>query len=579
VRKLTIFLKPYWLSVLLAPLLMVLEVCMDLLQPVLMASIVDNGIAKNDFTHIRQTGLLMIGVALIGLVGGAGCTVFSSIASQRFGQDVRNSLYVKVQSLSFRNLDQFGQGSLITRLTNDVTQLQTFVQMTLRTFVRAPLLIIGSLVMTFMMSMRLSPILAVAIPLLAVFLTLLIRRSFPLFKNVQAGLDGVNNVLQENLSGIRVVKAFVRSDFERNRFDGVNRDYTRIATKAGRILALNLPVLNLILNFSVVAVLWYGGGLTREGSLPVGDLIAYLNYVTQLLSSMLMLGMMLSFVSRAKASADRVNEMFAAEPDITDSPTAQDGVINAGTVEFRNVSFAYTGAEGVDALRDVSFTVRCGETLAVLGATGSGKSSLVQLIPRLYDATAGAVLIDGTDVRSIRLDHLRAKIGMVLQQTTLFSGTIRDNIRFGRPDASDEQVEEAARAAEAAEFIMRMPEGYDTLLGQRGVNLSGGQKQRIAIARTLLLKPDILIFDDSTSAVDPATESRIRASLRLLMRSSTNILIAQRISSVVDADRIIVLEHGVIAAEGTHESLLRDSAIYRDIYRSQMREGETSHVR
>ncbi|WP_135548107.1 ABC transporter ATP-binding protein [Paenibacillus cymbidii] len=577
-RKLTRFLKPYWLSSVLAPLLMVLEVCMDLLQPALIASIVDDGIAKHDFAHIRNTGLLMIGVALVGLIGGAGCTLFSSIASQRFAQDVRNRLYEKVQSLSFRNLDQLQQGSLITRLTNDVTQLQTFVQMTLRTFVRFPLLVIGSLTMTILISLRLSPILAVAIPLLALFLTLLIRRSFPLFRSVQAGLDRVNNVLQENLSGIRVVKAFVRAPFERKRFEAANGDYTKVATKAGRILALNQPVLGLIMNASVVAVLWFGGQLTRDGDLPVGDLIAYLNYVTQLLSAMLMLGMMLSFVSRAKASADRVNEVFAAEPDIQDSPAARDGVIREGAVEFRDVSFAYAGAEGAEALRGVSFAVRPGETLAVLGATGSGKTSLVQLIPRLYDAEEGAVLIDGTDVRDIRLDHLRAQIGMVLQATTLFSGTIRDNIRFGKPDATDAEVEEAARAAEAHEFIARMPEGYDSQLGQRGVNLSGGQKQRVAIARALLLKPRILILDDSTSAVDPATEARIRASLRTIMRGSTNILIAQRISSVADADRILVLEDGAIAAEGTHQSLLRDSEIYREIYRSQVREGDNLHV-
>ncbi|WP_438348715.1 ABC transporter ATP-binding protein [Paenibacillus sp. FA6] len=573
------YLKPYWLSSLLAPLCMVLEVWMDLLQPMMMASIVNNGIMKGDLAHIQRTGLMMIGIALIGAIAGVGCSIFSSIASQNFGRDLRNSLFEKVQTFSFRNLDQIKTGSLITRLTNDVMQMQTFVQMIMRGFIRSPLLFAGSFIMALSISPRLTLILAVATPLLFILLVVLIRRSFPLFTKVQSKLDGVNSVLQENLSGIRVVKAFVRANHERKRFGKANEDYTHIAIKAARLMALNMPIMTLILNASVVAVLWYGGGLTRGGSLSTGDLIAFINYVTQLLFSMLMISNLLPFVSRAKVSSERINEVLETLSEVTDHSHTKQAIIHSGHIQFKNVSFAYDTAQEELVLQDISFQAEAGQTLAILGATGSGKSSLISLIPRLYDTTSGSVLIDGTDVKDIPLDHLRVQIGMALQQSILFTGTIRDNISFGNAEAGQAEIEAAAIAAEAHDFIQQMPDGYNTVLGQKGVNLSGGQKQRISIARALLVRPTILILDDSTSAVDLGTESRIQKALRELMDHTTTIIIAQRISSVIDADHILILDdNGTITAEGTHDELLRNSSIYQDIYRSQWKEDD-AHVR
>lgn len=593
--KLKSYLKPYWVSSLLAPLCMVLEVWMDLLQPVMMASIINDGIMTGDLTHIQKTGLTMLGVALIGAIGGIGCSVFSSIASQNFGRDLRNNVFEKVQAFSFRNLDQIKPGSLITRLTNDVMQMQNFVQQIMRGFIRSPLLLVGSFIMAVTISPKLTLILAVSVPLLFIMLVVLIRKSFPLFSKVQSKLDAVNSVLQENLSGIRVVKAFVRAHYERKRFGKANEDYTHIAIKAARLMAVNMPIMTLILNVSVVAVLWYGGGLTRNGSLSTGDLIAFINYVTQLLFAMLMFSNLLPFVSRAKVSAERISEVLDTVTDMTEVTGEDTGKVNnptdstytiskkasiqSGQIEFRNVSFAYDTAQEELVLQNISFRAEAGQTLAILGATGSGKSTLVSLIPRLYDVTSGSILIDGTDVKDIPFNDLRAQIGMALQQSILFTGTIRDNIRFGKADAEQDEIEAAARAAEAHDFILKMPDGYHTILGQKGVNLSGGQKQRISIARALLVRPTILILDDSTSAVDLGTESRIQKALRELMSHTTTIIIAQRISSVIDADLIIVLDdNGTLAAEGTHEELIRNSSIYQDIYRSQRKE-EQEHVR
>lgn len=574
--KLKRYLRPYWKAALAAPLLMLLEVFMDLLQPALMASIVNDGIMKNNLAHIQTTGLTMIGVALIGLIGGAGCTLFSSIASQRFGADLRADVFDKVQTFSFRNLDQFQTGSLITRLTGDIVQIQNLVMMTLRILVRSPFLTLGSLVMAFVISPKLALLLLLVIPLLFLVLYGLIRFAFPYFSKVQSKLDKVNTVLQENLSGIRVVKAFVRARYENERFGRANDDYTAIALKAARIVAINMPLMTLILNVTIVAVLWLGGFRVWDGAMQVGDLIAFINYVTQVMFSLSMVGMMMMNISRAKVSADRVNEVLAALPEIVDHPEAKPDAVRRGEVVFENVSFGYNeGREMV--LRDMNLKARPGETIALLGATGAGKSTLVHLIPRLYDTTTGQVRIDGVDVRRIELNHLRSRIAMVLQESILFTGTIRDNIRFGKQDASQEEVERVARAAEAHEFIMRLPEGYDTQLGQRGVNLSGGQKQRIAIARALLVRPTVLILDDSTSAVDLGTESRIQKALKTLMEESTCFVIAQRISSVLDADRILVLEEGRIVASGTHAELLATSPVYQEIYRSQLGKEEVAY--
>lgn len=559
---------------------------MDLLQPKLMSSIVDDGVLAGDLPHIVRTGLFMLLFALIGWVGGAGCTLFSSKASVGYGTDLRQELFDHIQTFSFRNLDTFQEGSLITRLTSDITQMQTFVQMLLRMFIRSPMLIIGSIIMAFTISIKLALILMMTVPVLFVILYILISASYPLFASVQNKLDQVNAVLQENLAGIRVVKAFARADTEKKRFNQSNEDYTGTAVKAWRIVTLNAPVLSLMLNATIVAVLWFGGFQVVGGDIAAGDLIAFINYVTVVLSSLTSIGMMMMSYSRAKVSAARINEVLHTEPDIQSGQEAQienallnlaiqvgsnpasRGTRRPGEVEFRDVSFRY---DGEDALTGVNLTARAGEKVALLGSTGSGKTSLVQLIPRLYDASLGEVLVGGVNVRNWDLQLLRSRVSIVLQESILFSGSIRDNISFGRPDATDAEIRAAARAAAADEFIMNLKDGYDTELGQRGVNLSGGQKQRISIARALLMRPDVLILDDSTSAVDLRTEASIQRALHSLMKDSTTFLIAQRISSVKDADCIYVLDEGRIVASGTHDELMANSTHYQSIYDSQQR--------
>ncbi len=570
--KLLRFIKPYWKIVLLAPLFMFVEIFTDLLQPRLMASIIDEGIANGDLTHIRNTGFLMLGIALIGLAGGIGSTIFASMSSQYFGADLRKALYSKVQSFSFLNLDQFKTGSLVTRLTNDVSQMQTFIQMMLRILMRAPLLALGSMIMCFIISPSLALILLIVIPLLGFILFIVMRKALPMFSEVQKKLDGVNTVLQENFSGIRVVKAFVRAVFEKLRFGRVNVDYREKAIRAARLVALIMPIMMLLLNGSIVAVLWFGGHQFWNGTMTMGELVAFINYVTQVLFSLMLVSMMLMFVSRAKASADRINEVFVVDPDIANPEYIKVNQLRKGEVTFDNVSFAYNTREGNPewVLKNINFTAKPGQTVAILGATGSGKSTLVHLISRLYDVTEGRVLIDGVDVRQMGLQELRSHTAFVLQKAVLFSGTIKDNVRFGKPDATIEEVIAAAKAAQAHEFISKMPDGYDTQLGQRGVNLSGGQKQRISIARALLVNTPILVLDDSTSAVDLGTESRIQQALRERRKDRTTLLIAQRISSVLDADVIVIMDEGRIVDTGTHRELMKKSQVYQEIYQSQL---------
>ena len=578
-RKLAMFLKPYWQWALLAPLLMALEVAMDLLQPRLVERIIDDGVARGDMAVVLNTGLWMVGVALLGLVGGVLCGVFAILAGQHFGADLRAALFRRVQALSFGNLDTLETGGLITRLTNDVTQLQEVVMMLLRIMVRVPLLLVGSLIMAVLTSPQLGLIFVAVIPLVLALLIWVINKTYPLFGEVQGRLDALNTVMGENLSGVRVVKAFARARYEIGRFGRANDALMEKNITAVRISAVTMPLMMLILNGAVVAALWFGGLQVSAGGLQVGQLIAFINYLTQTLMSLMFISMLVVRLARAEASAHRVDEVLTSEPHIKPSSAPRQQPATTGRVAFEGVSFAYDPA-GLQTdgrrqlpsavLKDISFVAEPGQTVALLGATGAGKSSLVNLVPRFYDATAGRVTIDGVDVRDYAEPALRKSVSVALQESVLFSGTIRDNIRYGRPDASADEVVEAAQMAQAHEFISRFPEGYDSIVGQRGVNLSGGQKQRLAIARALLTRPKVLVLDDSTSAVDVATEAKIQAALAALPERPTRIVVAQRISTVVGADQILVLDDGRVAARGTHAELLAGSPIYREIYGSQI---------
>ncbi len=578
IRRLFLFVKPYWLPALLAPLLMIVEVTMDLIQPTLMQQMVDIGVKNKDLTFVVQTALKMIGFAVIGFIGGYGCSILSNIASLNVGKDLRQALFSKVQSLSFGNIDKLETGSIITRLTNDVVQIQSSLGMLLRVMVRAPMMLIGSLVMAFITAPSLSWVLLAITPILFFAISRLIKLAFPIFSKVQQKIDQVNIILQENLAGMRAVKAFVRSEHEVQRFEAANSDLMSITMRGSRLTALLMPVMLLCINLGIVAVLWLGGLQVLGGSLMVGRIIAFINYLSRLLFSLMMINMVLVRISRAGASAERVVELLDTEQEIKNKPDAINNPQLSGEVRFDKVYFSYRNSSGDPVLKDISFTADPGETIAIMGATGSGKSTLVQLIPRLYDVDSGSITIDGIDVRDFDKQALRRKIGMALQTTVLFSGSIMDNIRYGAADATEEEVVAAARAAQAHSFISSLPRGYQTRVEQRGVNLSGGQKQRIAIARSLLVKPAILIFDDSTSAVDVTTERHIQNSLKSLMANCTSFIIAQRISTVLEADKIIVLEDGEINDIGNHQQLIQRNKIYQEIYNSQLGEGALPDV-
>jgi ATP-binding cassette subfamily B multidrug efflux pump len=571
-RELVRYMAPYWLVAVLAPLTMALEVAMDLSQPRLMQRIVDEGIAKGNLPLIHSTGLLMIGAALVGVIGGVGCTFFATIAAQRFATDLRADLFRRVQGLSFGNLDRLETGRLITRLTNDVDQMQEAAAMVLRILVRAPLLVIGSLIMAVVTCPSLSPILVAISPLLILVFVGIIRPAHVLFAAMQERLDRVNVIMLENLSGVRLVKAFVRATYEIGRFGKANDEYMVDTTRASSLVAGVMPSMMLLVNLGVVAVIWFGGVQVQEGRVQVGQILAFINYLTQMLGSMMMVGMLMMRIARADASAERILQVVHMEPEVQDDAQAVSIERSRGEVRFEDVDFSYDGEMADPVLRGISFVAKPGETVAILGSTGSGKSTLVNLIPRLYDVKGGRVLIDGIDIRKMRQEELREQIGMVPQETVLFSGTIRDNLRYGRPEASDAEVEEVARLAHAHEFISSFPEGYDTVLGQRGVNLSGGQKQRLAIARALACRPPILIMDDCTSAVDASTEAEIIEALETWPDCGTRIVVAQRIGSVIGADRILVLDDGKVVADGTHSELVETCPIYQEIVRSQLGE-------
>ena len=576
-RKLAGFLRPYWLWAILAPLLMMLEVAMDLVQPRLVQRIIDQGIAQNDLDVVFSTVAMMAGLALIGVAGGMGASFFAVWAAQGFGADLRSTLFRHVQSFSFGNLDELETGKIITRLTNDVVQVQELVMILLRIMVRAPLMLVGSLIMAILTSPPLSLLFVVLIPIVLFFLIWIINRTFPMFGVVQAKLDAINTVMQENLAGMRVVKAFSRADCEIDRFNTVNDDWMDHNLKAVRTIAVTMPFMMLIVNTGVIATLWFGGIQINQGTMQVGQIVAFINYLMVTLTSMMMVSMVLIRVSRAEASAVRIVEVFEREAKVVAAPEPIQTFEPKGQVAFEHVNFSYDDEDHTPVLQKINFAVEPGETVALLGATGSGKSSLINLIPRFYDVNEGRVTIDGIDVRQIEKTALRQQVGVVLQESVLFSGSIRDNIRYGRPQADEEKVIAAAKMAQAHDFIVGFPDGYDSIVGQRGVTLSGGQRQRVAIARALLIQPAILVLDDSTSAVDVETEARIQEALAQVRQGKTSFVVAHRVGTVLNADKILVLENGRIVAAGNHDTLLDTSEIYREIYESQMGNGTVDH--
>ena len=559
----------------LAPLMMFIEVIMDLNQPKLMSDIIDIGVANGDITYVLNVGFKMIVVAFIGILGGMLCGVFSTLASMNMGKNMRQGLFNKIQSLSFSEIDQFKTSSLITRLTNDVTQVQNMVMMALRGMVRSPLICLGGIIMSLSISVKLSMIFLVVIPLIILSVTVITAKSTPFFTAMQKKIDNVNLVMRENLLGVRVVKAFAIEDKVKERFSYANDDLMSTSIKAQSVTILLWPLVTLIMNLSVVAILWFGGNYVNKGSLEIGKIMAFINYLVQIMSSLNMLVMIIINFSRAKVSASRINEVLDVESSITDKEDAKK--INKFNIDFKGVYFKYN-KDGDYVLKGISFKAEEGEKIGIIGATGSGKSTLISLIPRLYDTSSGTVMIGNEDVKNLKINELRSLIGVVLQDTTLFSGSIEDNLKFGKEDATEEMMISSVKDAQAFEFINANNEGFNREVGQRGKNLSGGQKQRISIARTLIKNPKILILDDSSSALDMATEAKLQKSIKNRMKNSTVFLIAQRISAVKDSDKIIVLDNGEIVAIGNHEELIKECDIYRSIAISQLGEEVVSNV-
>ena len=567
--KLFRFLKPYRITVVVIVLLTFLRAFSDVYLPALMANIVDVGIVKGDIPYILRVGGFMSLVA----IGGTICAVIASLLSARvavgFGRIIRAKLFTHVQEFSLHEFDKLGASSLITRTTNDTNQVQLVLVMMLRMMLGAPLMFVGSIIMAVITDAKLSLVLVASIPILAVSIWLITSKSIPLFTIIQTKLDKLNLVLDENLTGIRVIRSLNRMDHERRRFTRANQDLTDTSIKANQIVAALFPVMMLVMNFSIIAIFWFGSIRIASGDLQVGSLIAFIQYATQILFSLLMVSFLFIMIPRASASAVRINEILDITPGIHDAAQTKQADEKRGYVEFRDVTFSYSGAEQ-PALCNISFSANPGEVTAIIGGTGSGKSTLVSLIPRFYDVDSGSILIDGVDVREMSQESLRAKIGFVPQKAVLFSGTIAENIRYGKQDASDEEVEQAADIAQATEFISDMADGFDSVIAQGGTNVSGGQKQRLSIARALVRKPEIYVFDDSFSALDFKTDARLRSALKREISDSTVFIVAQRVSTVMDADRIIVLDDGQIVGIGTHRELMQASEVYREIVSSQL---------
>ena len=558
----------------LVPLLMLTEVAGEIVLPKIMASMIDSGIGSEvaglGTGYILSRALLMIACIGIMIIGGIGGHFFAIRASVYFSADLRQGVFEKVQNFSFKNIDNFSTGSLVTRLTNDITQVQNMVRMLLIMAMRSPGMLIGGIIMACSINKELALILAFVIPILAVLIGLLLKTAFPRFSAMQKKLDNLNSGIQENITNVRVIKSFVRQDFETEKFENANSDLMNTTMRALKIVITTMPIMTLAMNITTLLVVWFGGNFVVGGSMGVGDLIAFTTYITQILMSLMMVSMLFLQLSRALASSTRITEVLKTDVDLTDENAGQkDKKVENGRVEFKNVSFKYYEKRKENVLENISFTAEPGEIVGIIGTTGSGKSSLVQLIPRLYDVTDGEVLVDGVNVKDYGLKNLRDGVGMVLQKNVLFSGSIEENLRWGDENATMEEIRAAADAAQADGFVNAFTDGYNMELGQGGVNVSGGQKQRLCIARALLKKPKILILDDSTSAVDTATEAKIRQAFTTSLKHSTKIIIAQRITSVIDADKIIVLEDGKIIGMGNHNELMKNCEEYRDIYYSQ----------
>lgn len=568
--KLSKYLKPYALFAVLTPLSMVGEVLGDLLQPKLMSKIVDDGVLGQDMNLIIRTGLLMLLVLIGGGACGIAASAFGGIASQSFSRDLRVDVFKRVMGLSFEQTDKFTTGSLVTRLTADITAIQQMVDFMLRMLVRDSLLFFGGIIMMLTLNVRFGIIILCALPVEIIMMIIILKKANPYYSIVAKRLDSVNSVVQENVTGARVVKAYVREDTEEKRFDDANISLMESNLRVQTLMAILQPLLMIILNLSVIAVIVIGGWQVQAQAMKVGEVMAAITYLTQVLQGVMMMSMMFQTLAKASASANRLREVLETDPVIKSGSVSLSDK-TGGTVSFKNVSFSYPETKGRPVISDLTLDIKSGESVAILGATGSGKSSLVNLIPRFYDCTAGEVLVDGVNVKDCKLDELRKKVGIVLQKSELFSGTVEDNIKWGDKNAAHEEVISAAQAAQADEFIQKIPAGYEGMISEKGASLSGGQKQRLSISRAVLKKPEILILDDSTSALDLGTEAKLRAEIDRKMNGTTLIIIAQRIQSVKSCDRIAVLDHGKLCACDTHENLLKTCEVYQDIYASQVK--------
>jgi ATP-binding cassette subfamily B protein len=564
------YIEKYWKPFCIAVACLTLEAVCDLMQPTIMSKIVDVGVEGKQMNYILKMGGIMLLITLLGAAAAVSRNIISSNVSQKLGTEMRYDLFKKIQTLSFENIDRFQGASLVTRLTNDVTQVQNFINGLMRIFVKAPLLCVGSLIMASRLNVHLALILVVIIPVVGILIAINMQIGYPFFVKVQKALDKLNSVMREYLSGVRVVKAFNRFGYEKERFEKANKEQANASITAMRVMAIFSPAVTLSVNLGIVAVLWLGGIRVNNGSMHVGQIIAFINYMTQILFSLMMISFVFNTFVRARASAERIEEVFSMDNTMKNPIKPVEKFEHKGKVEFEHVYFSYASAAGEPVIKDINFICMPGETVGIIGATGSGKSSLVSLIPRFYDVTSGVIKVDGINIKDFDPKTLRDKIALVPQKTVLFTGSVIDNIRWGKEDADLEQVEAAAKVAEAHQFVASFPEGYNTLLGQGGVNFSGGQKQRVSIARALVKMPEILILDDCTSAVDVATEEKIREALKKYSSELTTLIIAQRITSVIGADKIIVLENGTAVGMGKHEELMRSCEVYKDIFHSQL---------